>query len=94
MTPATTTIEPPDQLDPWGFGVTAADRSAFIEWREPLDEPVDDDDVLDFGNVDTAIDATFKANGGAGNDVIQDVDALALVAFPTLENFEEISVFP
>ncbi|MCC7172443.1 MAG: hypothetical protein IT459_18495 [Planctomycetes bacterium] len=52
------------------------------------------DDVLDFGNVDTAIDATFKANGGAGNDVIQDVDALALVAFPTLENFEEISVFP
>ena len=49
MTPATTTIEPPDQLDPWGFGVTAADRSAFIEWREPLDEPVDDDDVLDFG---------------------------------------------
>ncbi|WP_291983738.1 PEGA domain-containing protein [Luteitalea sp.] len=47
MTPATTTIEPPDQLDPWGFGVTAADRSVLIEWREPLDEPVDEDDALD-----------------------------------------------
>lgn len=52
------------------------------------------DDVLDFGNVDTAIDATFKADGGAGNDVIQDVDQLVLVAFPSLEDFEEISVFP
>lgn len=52
------------------------------------------DDVLDFGNVDTAIDATFKADGGAGNDVIQDVDQLVLVAFPSLDDFEEISVFP
>lgn len=52
------------------------------------------DDVLDFGNVDTSIDATFKADGGAGNDVIQDVDQLVLVAFPSLEDFEEISVFP
>lgn len=52
------------------------------------------DDVLDFGNVGTAIDATFKADGGAGNDVIQDVDQLALVAFPSLDDFEEISVFP
>lgn len=47
MTPATTTIEPPDQLDPWGFGVTAADRSVLIEGPEPLDEPVDDFELLE-----------------------------------------------
>jgi len=47
MMPATTTIEPPDQLDPWGFGVTDADRPVLIAWREPLDEPVDDKDALD-----------------------------------------------
>ncbi len=47
MTPTTSTAESLDHPDPWGFGVTAAERSVIIEWREPLDEPVDDDEVLD-----------------------------------------------
>lgn len=46
MTPTTTTAEPPDYLDPWGFGRSSADdRTAVIEFFEPLDEPVDDDAV-------------------------------------------------
>lgn len=47
MTPTTTTAESLDHLDPWGFGRAGTDdRTAVVEYFEPLDEPVDDDEPI------------------------------------------------
>lgn len=47
MTPTTSTAESLDHLDPWGFGRSGAeDRTAVIEYFEPFDEPVDDDESI------------------------------------------------
>ena len=47
MTPTTSTAESLDHLDPWGFGRAGTeDRTAVVEYFEPLDEPVDDDEPI------------------------------------------------